>query len=84
MVVTGSTKGTCASTPANSSGARFTAAPTSSPPALPPQATSRSGDATPESTRYLAADTKSEKLCFLCSILPSSYQRRPISPPPRT
>ena len=38
MLVTTSTKGTSATTPCHSSGARFTTAPISRPPALPPMA----------------------------------------------
>lgn len=41
--VSGSTNGTTAWIPANSSGARLATAPMSRPPALPPSATSRSG-----------------------------------------
>ncbi len=82
--VSGSTNGTTAWIPANSSGARLATAPMSRPPALPPSATSRSGAVRPESTRCRAQATKSVKVARLNSFLPCSYQSLPISPPPRT
>ena len=81
--VSASTNGTAATTPANASGSRFTAAPTSRPPALPPSATIRSLEDQPLLARCRAQATKSVKVFILLSILPSSYQCRPISPPPR-
>ena len=84
IVVSASTNGTCATIPANASGARFTAAPISRPPADPPRATSRSGDVHPWPARCRADATKSVNVLALCSIFPSSYQARPSSPPPRT
>ena len=83
-MVSASTNGTCATIPANASGARFTAAPSSSPPADPPRATSRPGDVQPAVARCRAHATKSVNVLALRSILPSSYQPRPSSPPPRT
>ena len=47
MVVRQSTKGTSATMARNSSGARLATAPISRPPALPPRATSRSGEVHP-------------------------------------
>lgn len=82
--MSGSTNGTFARIPANSSGARFATAPINRPPALPPSATSRSGPVTPASIRCRAQATKSVKVFFFASVLPFSYQCRPISPPPRT
>ena len=79
-----STKGTIAWMPANFSGAMFATAPTSMPPADPPSATSLSWEVNPLSTRSSATSMKSVKVFFFLRILPSSYQRRPISPPPRT
>ena len=84
MVVRQSTKGTSATTARNSSGARLATAPMSSPPALPPRATSRSGEVHPTSTSVRAQATKSVKVLGLAASFPSSYQARPISPPPRT
>ena len=82
--MSGSTNGTTAWIPANSSGARLATAPMSIPPALPPSATSRSGEVSPESIRCRAQSTKSVNVLRLDSVLPFSYQSRPISPPPRT
>ena len=59
-------------------------APISSPPALPPRATSCSGVVHPWSIRAWAQATKSVKVVGLAKNLPCSYQDRPISPPPRT
>ena len=84
MVVRQSTKGTSATMARNSSGARLATAPMSSPPALPPRATSRSGTVHPSSTRVRAQATKSVKVLGLAVSLPCSYHDRPISPPPRT
>ncbi len=83
-MLSASTNGTSATMPANASGARLATAPISRPPAEPPRATSRSGDVQPDLARCWAQATKSVNVFFLASILPSSYQRRPISPPPRT
>ena len=83
MLVSASTNGTWATTAPKASGARFSAAPTSRPPAEPPRATSRRGDVQPSLTRCRAHATKSVNVLILCSILPSSYHRRPSSPPPR-
>src|SRR3954447_98683 len=82
--LSGSTNGTCATIPAKSSGARLAIAPISRPPAEPPRATRRSAAVQPFLTSVRAHATKSVKVFRLVSILPSSYQRRPISPPPRT
>ena len=60
--------------PANAVGARLATAPISSPPALPPRATSRSGAVQPALTRCSAQATKSVKVFCLASSLPSSYQ----------
>ena len=83
IVLSASTNGTSATNPPNASGARFATAPTSSPPADPPRATTRSGAVQPTLTRCRAQATKSVNVFFLVSILPPSYHRRPISPPPR-
>jgi hypothetical protein len=83
IVLSASTNGTSASTPAHSSGARFAIAPISRPPAEPPRATIRSGAVQPCATMARPQETKSVKVFFLCSSLPCSYQYRPISPPPR-
>ncbi len=64
MVVSGSTNGTWARIPANRSGARLATAPISSPPALPPNATSSCGRVNPESTKCCATATKSVKVFF--------------------
>ena len=61
----------------------FATAPTRRPPALPPSPASRSLSTHPESRRKSAQAMKSVNVFFLFSILPSSYQARPISPPPR-
>src|SRR5262249_61715360 len=79
-----STNGPWAPLPPNAGGASFTAAPTSSPPAEPPRAISRRELVQPRLTRCSAQATKSVNVLVLRSIFPSSYQRRPISPPPRT
>src|SRR5262245_11847063 len=71
-----STKGTWATTPAKADGARLDTAPTSRPPADPPRITSRSADVQPVLARCSAHATKSVKVFFLVSNLPSSYQRR--------
>ena len=84
MVVRQSTKGTSATMARNSSGARLATAPISRPPALPPRATRRSGAVHPSPTRVRAQATKSVKVLGLAASFPSSYQWRPISPPPRT
>ena len=78
-----STNGTCATMPVNASGARFATAPISRPPAEAPRATSLSLAVQPALTRCRAQATKSVNVFFLASSLPSSYQRRPSSPPPR-
>ncbi len=83
MVVSTSTNGTCATMPPKACGARFTTAPISRPPADPPRATSRDGAVQPSLTRCSAHATKSVNVFVLRSSFPSSYQRRPISPPPR-
>jgi hypothetical protein len=83
-VLSASTNGTSATMPPNASGATLTTAPMSSPPADPPRATIRSADVQPVFARCWAQATKSVNVFFLASILPSSYHRRPISPPPRT
>src|SRR5215471_11139353 len=83
IVVSAYTNGTWATIPPNAAGARLTTAPISSPPALPPRATSRCGDVHPALTRCSALATKSVNVLVLCSSFPSSYHRRPISPPPR-
>ena len=44
----------------------------------------RSGSATPSSTSARPQATRSSKVLGLAASFPSSYQRRPISPPPRT
>ena len=62
----------------------FATAPISRPPAEPPRATSRSALVHDEDTSACAHATKSVNVFFFASILPFSYQRRPISPPPRT
>src|SRR5690606_34414589 len=84
MELSGSTNGTSATMPANSSGAMFATAPMSRPPAEPPRATVRSGEVQPVLARCRAHAMKSVKVLRLASSLPSSYQRRPSSPPPRT
>ena len=81
-MVSASTNGTCATIPANASGAMLATAPISSPPAEPPRATSRSADVQPVSARCRAHAMKSVNVFFLRSSLPSVYQERPISPPP--
>ena len=68
--VSASTNGTCATIPANASGARFTAAPISRPPADPPRATSPPGDVQPAAARCRAHATKSVKVLALRSIFP--------------
>ena len=65
IVVSASTNGTSARMPANSSGARLATAPISRPPALPPSATSRSGEVYPLSIRCRAQSTKSVKVLRL-------------------
>ncbi len=82
IVFSASTNGTSATTPANSSGARFVTAPISRPPAEPPRAMIRSLQ--PDAFMCLATSTKSVNVLRFLVSLPSSYQRRPISPPPRT
>ena len=72
--VSGSTNGTLARMPANSSGARLATAPISNPPALPPSATIRSAAVTPVSIKCFAHETKSVKVFFFVSVLPFSYQ----------
>ena len=84
MLVSASTNGTWATTAPNAPGSMFSAAPTSRPPAEPPRATRRAGDVQPSLARCRAHATKSVKVLILFSILPSSYHRRPSSPPPRT
>src|SRR5262245_1264522 len=84
MVFSASTNGTCATIPANASGARLATAPMSSPPAEPPRATRPGGAVQPAFARCRAHATKSVKVFFFDSNLPLSYQARPISPPPRT
>ncbi len=84
MVVTTSTNGTSATTMRNRSGRMLTQAPTSNPPALPPEITSWSGLVRPAATRWSAQAMKSVNVFFFFSSLPSSYQARPISSPPRT
>ena len=84
IVVSASTNGTPATIPPNSSGAWLATAPISSPPALAALGDQRSGRVQPASTRCRAQATKSENVFCLRSSLPSSYHRRPISPPPRT
>ena len=53
-------------------------------PADPPRATRRSGAVHRSSISLRAHATKSLKVLGLARSLPSSYQRRPSSPPPRT
>src|SRR5215468_4750641 len=82
--VSTSTNGTCATIPYTDDGARLATAPISSPPADPPRATILSAVVKPELTRNVAHAMKSVNVLRLCMSLPSSYQRRPSSPPPRT
>ena len=58
-------------------------APISRPPAEPPIAAIRAGSTQPDSASQSVAAMKSVNVFFLCSFLPSSYQCRPSSPPPR-
>ena len=58
-------------------------APTNSPPALPPRMTTRSGAAQPAETRCSTLAMVSVNVLRLFCNLPSVYQRRPNSPPPR-
>ena len=58
-------------------------APTSRPPALPPRIATRSRSAQPCATRCSAHAMVSVNVLRLWSSLPSRYQRRPSSPPPR-
>src|SRR3954447_13227423 len=83
IVVTTSTNGTSATAALNCSGAIVTHAPTSKPPALPPRIATRSRSATPTSTRWAQAASVSVNVLRLASSLPSRYQPRPSSPPPR-
>src|SRR5262245_991748 len=84
IVFNGSTKGTSATMPVNALGAMFATAPMSRPPAEPPRAISRAAEVQPDATRCSEHATKSVNVFFFASSLPSSYHRRPISPPPRT
>src|SRR5262245_44671810 len=83
IVVTTSTNGTSAIAALNRSGSIGMQAPTSSPPALPPRIATRSGAATPIVTRWAHAASVSVNVLRLASSLPSRYQPRPSSPPPR-
>src|SRR5262245_9818405 len=83
IVVTTSTKGTSATLEAHTAERIVKHAPTSSPPALPPRSTTRDGSAHPALTRCSTLAIVSLNVFRLCSSLPSRYQRRPSSPPPR-
>ena len=61
----------------------FITAPISNPPALPPMAYMWSGVVNPSSTMAWPQSMKSVKVLILLNSLPSSYQWRPISLPPR-
>ena len=84
MLLSASTNGTSATTPANASGAWLATAPMSRPPAEPPRATRCRGEVQPAAARCWAHATKSENVFCLAISRPSVYQRRPSSPPPRT
>src|SRR5690606_27793464 len=84
MVFTTSTNGTAAMTPFHSSGAILITAPIRSPPALPPSAYTCPLDVYLLAIKYLAQSIKSVKVLIFFISLPSSYQWRPISSPPRT
>ena len=62
----------------------LTTAPTSIPPALAPYANTRLGSANPCAANASVTAMKSVKELRLFSNRPLSYQRRPISRPPRT
>ena len=83
IVLMTSTNGTSATTALNRSGRRLVTAPISRPPALPPLMVIRSFAVYRSRCRYSAAAMKSVKVFIFFSILPSSYQPRPISWPPR-
>ena len=84
MVASASTNGTSATIPANSSGASLATTPIRRPPALPPCATIRPAPVYPSAIRCRAAARKSENVFGFLPSLPSSYQRQPLSVPPRT
>ena len=69
-----STNGTCAATAPHNSGAWFTTAPMSSPPALPPAMAMRPAEVYCSSIRCRATSTKSLKVLLRLSSLPASYQ----------
>src|SRR5829696_2744011 len=83
MVVTVSTNGTSATALVKRSGRSTMQAPTSSPPALPPRIATRRGSDHPPATRCSTALSVSVNVFRLLSSLPSRYQPRPSSPPPR-
>ena len=84
MVVTTSTNGTSATTARHRPGAIAYTAPCSSPPADRPRDTIRPPSAHPSAASMSATATKSVNVLRFRVSRPSSHQRRPPSPPPRT
>ena len=82
MVVSTSTKGTPERMPLYSPGSILIIPPINKPPALPPLAKTLPESPIPFFKTSLTPSLKSLNVFSLLSILPSSYQYLPISPPP--
>src|SRR2546425_958915 len=84
IVLSTSTNGTRRTAAVQRSGRMFSTAPSRRPPALPPSITSRSCAVEPWQTRSSAHAMKSVNVLRFLRSRPSSCQRFPSSPPPRT
>ena len=82
IVVRTSTKGTPERMPLYNPGSILIIPPINKPPALPPLAKTLSESPIPLFKTSLTPSLKSLNVFSLLSILPSSYQYLPISPPP--